>query len=327
MKFENPFLLNLLWALLLQAVLLLIYWQWRRRTLRQLGSSELADRLLLGFSQNRFWLKNILFAGVLIFVVVALANPLRPVSQTLPEQQSADVLIALDISESMLATDVAPNRLKKAKSFIQNLVQKLEGERLGLIFFAGDAFAQMPFSTDYDALLTFVSNASPDFINDPSSDLAAPIEVAARLFGTNPEAGCALILISDGEQHVGEPISAAKKAREQGLIIHTIGVGTVSGGQIPLVGGGNKRDSEGRTVISRANENLLRDLAQAGGGSFLKIDDPNAAETIGREVDRLQKKAIRAETGTVYVSLYQWFVGFALLLVVVDQLFWWRRKI
>ncbi len=327
LKFENPDLLHLLWALLLHALLLLVYWQWRRRTLRQLGSNELAGRLLLGFSNRRFWLKNVLFASILTLTVLALANPQRPVSQILPEQMSADVLIALDISESMLATDVSPSRLKKSKSFIQDLVQKLAGERVGLIFFAGEAVLQMPLSTDFSALLTFVSNASPDLMTEQSTDLAAPIEVASHFFGTNPEAGCALVLISDGEQHEGDPVLAAKKAHDLGLILHTVAVGTAAGGPIPMAGGGKKRDPAGRVVTTFANENLLKNLAQAGGGSSLKMDGPNVAETIAREVDRLQKKAVRAETGVVQESQYQWLVGLALLLLIVDQLFWWRRKI
>ncbi len=326
MKFENPDLLHLLWALLLHAVLLVVYWRWRRRMLARLGSKELAERLLLGFSFPRFLVKNLLFASILALTVLALANPMRPVSLTLPEHLSANVLIALDISESMLATDAAPSRLKAAKGFVQNLVQKLEGEQLGLIFFAGEAVTQMPLSTDYATLLTFVSNAGPDLIADPSTDLAAPVEVASHLFGADPEAGCALVVISDGEQHAGDPSTAAKKAHGQGLIVHTVVVGTVAGGPIPLAGGGKKRDSEEQVVTTHSDENLMRSLAQAGGGSFFKIDDPGAAEAIAREVDRLQKKAIRAETGRAYQSQYQWLVGLALLFLIVDQLFWWRRE-
>lgn len=326
MKFENPDLLHLLWALLLHALLLLVYWRWRRRTLGHLGSKELADRLLVGFSLTRFWVKNVLFAAILALTVLALANPVRPVSPILSEKMSADVLIALDISESMLAADAPPSRLKLAKNFIQNLVKKLDGERLGLIFFAGEAVTQMPFSTDHEALLTFVSNASPGLITEQSTDLSEPIEVASHLFGANPEAGCALIVISDGEQHDGDPILMAKKAHQLGLIVHTVGVGTVAGGPIPLPGGGKKRDPEGQTVTTHADENLLRNLAQAGGGSFFKIDDADAAGAIAREVDLLQKRAIRAEAGVVFESQYQWLVGLALLLLVADQLFWWRRK-
>lgn len=326
LRLENPILLNLLWVLLFQAILLGVYWSWRQRTLRRLGSPALAERLLLGFSEKRFWLKNVLFALSLALLAVAIANPQQAVRRTPPPQESADVLIALDISQSMLANDVKPSRLEQAKSFVQKLVESLEGERIGLIFFAGDAYPQMPLSTDYEALVMFARNATTDYITDQGTDLAAPVALAARLFESNSEAGRALILISDGEQHEDLPLQRAREARAQGVVIHTVSVGTSAGATIPLGKSGYKRDYTGQVIRTTANETLLRNLAEAGGGAAVSLSDADALKTLSREVSGLQKSAVEARAYTEYVSYFQWLLLPVLLLLMLEQVLWWRKK-
>jgi Ca-activated chloride channel family protein len=326
-QFENPILLHLLWVLLVQAMLLYVYWSWRQWTLRRLGSPALAERLLLGFSQKRFWLKNILFAVALVALVIAIANPRQAVRRTPPPQKSADVLIALDISQSMLAKDVSPSRLERAKIFIQNLAETLEGERVGLIFFAGDAYAQMPLSTDVEALVLFVRNANTDFITDQGTDLVPVIELATRLFDSDSEAGRALILISDGEHHEADPLIAARKTQSEDIVIHTVCVGTSAGATIPLVSGGFKRDFKGQTVRTAANEILMRDVAKVGGGITVNASDADALKTLSRELGNLQKTAVEARAYTEHIPYFQWFALAALLLLALEQLLWWRKKI
>jgi Ca-activated chloride channel family protein len=326
LRFENPVLLNLLWALVLQGLLLWFYWSWRQRTLRQLGSPALAERLMVGFSQQRFWLKNILFAAAVALVAIAVANPQQALRRTPPPQSSADVLIALDISQSMLAQDAKPNRLESAKKFVQQLAGALEGERLGLIFFAGEAYAQMPLSTDAEALMLFVRNANTDFITDQGTDLVAAIELAGRLFNTDSEAGRALIIVSDGEHHEADVLISARKARAEGIVIHTVSVGSASNATLPLPDGGFKRDFNGQVVRSNANPVLLRDVAKGGGGITLNTDDGGAVKTLVREVGSLQKSAVEARAYTEYVSYYHWLALAALLLLALEQLLWWQQK-
>ena len=326
MKLENPILLHLLWALLLYALLLLVYWRWRQRTLQRLGSPALAQRLLLGFSEKRFWLKNGLFAAALVCLVLAIANPQQAVRRTPPPQLSADVLIALDISQSMLANDVAPSRLEQAKKLLLELVKSMEGERIGLIFFAGDAYAQMPLSTDYEALVMFASNASPDYITDQGTDFTPPIDLAARLFSSNPESGHALILISDGEQHEDLPLQRAREAYADGMIIHTVSIGTGVGSRIPTGRGDYKRDFSGEVIRSKANETLLRNLAQSAGGLALSISDTRAVSKLSDAVDGLQKSTVEAKAYTDYVSYFQWLLLPALFFLVLEQVLWWRKK-
>ena len=326
-RFESPDLLNLLWALALYALVLLAYWLWRQRTLRRLGSPALAERLLLGFSPWRFWLKNALFAGALALLAVAIANPQRAERRDPPPQESADVLIALDVSQSMLAKDVAPNRMEQAKIFVQKLAAALDGERLGLIFFAGDAYPQMPLSTDVEALVLFARNASPDFAADQGTDFGPVLEQAARLFESDAEAGHALVVISDGEHHESDVAALGKKARATGMVVHTVSVGTAGGGTIPDGWGGFRRDYAGQVIRTRSDAGLLRQLAAAGGGKAVAVTDADAIATIVAEVGRLEKSTVELRSYTAYVSYFQWLLLPALLLLVLEQVLWWRKRV
>ncbi len=325
-RFENPVLLNLLWVLALHGIVLWVYWIWRKSTLQRLGSPALAQRLMVGFSARRFWFKNALFAAALALVAIGIANPQQAVRRTPPPQNSADVLIALDISQSMLAQDAKPSRLATAKRFVQRLAESLEGERVGLIFFAGDAYAQMPLSTDLEALMVFVGNANTDFITDQGTDMVAVIDLATRLFDDDSEAGRALVIVSDGEHHESDVMLHARKARDAGITIHTVSVGAASNAMLPLPGGGVKRDFNGQPVRSSANPLLLRDIAKAGGGLTLAADDSGAAKTLSTEVDKLQKSAVEARAYTEYVSYYQWLALAALLLLALEQLLRWQKN-
>jgi Ca-activated chloride channel homolog len=325
MQFENPILLNLLWAIPLQILLLWIYWRWRQQKLRALGSPALAQKLLLGFSQPRFWLKNVLFACSTAAVVLALANPQKLVKSPPKQVQSADIILALDVSHSMLATDEKPNRLEKAKETIRNIMPALEGNRIGLIFFAGEAFAQMPLSDDYEALMLFVRNASPDIINDRGSDLASPMDLATRMFG-NSKAGQALIMLSDGENHEDIPIPKIRAANEKGIVVHTISFGTNKGASILMETGGLKRDFGGKTVISKANQSLLGEIAASGGGIALEAGDNNLKNKVSEALQTLQKETFTANTTNEYQTYFQWLVGLALLLLIAEQILWWRKN-
>jgi Ca-activated chloride channel homolog len=326
LKVESPELLHLLWVLALYALVLGAYWLWRQRTLRRLGSPALAERLLLGFSPWRFWLKNGLFAGALALLAIAIANPRRAERRDPPPQESADVLIALDVSQSMLARDVAPSRMEQAKTFVQKLAAALDGERLGLIFFAGDAYPQMPLSTDVESLVMFARNASPDFAADQGTDFGPLLEQAARLFEADAEAGHALVVVSDGEHHEADVAVLAKKARATGMVIHTVAVGTAGGGTIPDGWGGFRRDYQGQVVRTRADAARLRELAVAGGGVAVSITDSDAISALVEEVGRLEKSTVESRSYTAYVSYFQWLLLPALLLLVLEQLLRWRSR-
>jgi Ca-activated chloride channel family protein len=326
-EFDSPDLLHLLWALALQVLLLLAYWNWRKRTLRRLGSPALEKRLLQGFSGRRFWLKNVLFASGLALIALAIANPIKAVQVKGEVQSSADILIALDISNSMLAKDVSPSRLDQAKQFIQKLVETLDGERIGLIFFAGDAYPQMPLSNDYEALLMFVRNAQPDNITDQGTNIASAIGLADRVFESGGEAGRALILISDGENHEENAIPLVRALRKEGVQLFTVGVGTAGGAVIPESGRNYRRDFTGKTVRTSANDALMSALAQAGGGTASNLREVSQALlTIKSAVSRLPRATVEARAYTGYVSYFQWLLVAALLLLTTEQLLWWKGR-
>ncbi len=324
MRFENPALLHLLWALLLQALVLFVYWRWRQRTLRRMGSPALAQRLLLGFSKGRFWLKNLLFAAVLALLAVGLANPYKIVQSDEPAPPAADVFIALDVSQSMLARDAAPNRLGQAKIWAEKLLKALEGERVGLIFFAGDAYPQMPLSTDYETAIMFLRNADTDFILNQGTSMPGAIDLAERSFeATGRTSGRALILITDGENHEAGLEERVKAAHKKGLTLFAAGVGTLSGATLP----GNKRDARGQVVQSKLNLEGLRELARAGGGIAVQTAEGDAAvAAIDQAIDRLQKEALETGSKKMAYSYYQWLLLPALLLLALEQLLWWRKR-
>jgi len=317
LEFENPALLHLLWGILFQGVLLFFYWQWRRATLRRLGSVALEQRLLQGFSPQRFWLKNLLFALVMVCIVIGIANPRRAVRVQPGPTNSSDVLIALDVSNSMLARDIAPGRLEKSKLFIRDLVASLEGERIGLIFFAGESQPQAPLSTDYGALLMYVRNATPAFIADQGTDIASAISQASRMFEGKTQTGKALIIISDGENHQENAIQAAQKASEEGLQIFTVVVGTAAGATIA--------DAGGASIRTRSNEPFLRELAKAGNGQAFHISEGSAIAALDAAVALLPKAVVEAQSYTDYYSYYSWILLLAVLLLISEQLLWWKR--
>jgi Ca-activated chloride channel homolog len=326
MHFEFPALLNLFWALPLQALLLWAYWRWRQRTLRLLGSSALEARLLLGFSTRRFWVKNLLFAAGINLVVLAIASPVEIVKVPGKTQKSADVLIALDISNSMLAEDAKPSRLEQAKAFIQKLVPKLEGERIGLLFFAGEAFPQMPLSTDYEALMMFVRNATPEFITNQGTNIGAAVELGKRMLETEKTTGRAIILISDGENHEEKALQRVREAAAAGILIYTVGVGSPAGATIPAGKGSLQRDFKGQAVRSAADASMLQSVAKAAGGEFLNMqDESRALTTIKNGVGRLQKGAVETSASTEKVYYFPWILLLALLFLIGEQLMWWKN--
>ena len=325
--FESPDLLHLLWVLPLQGILMWVYWRWRRNTLRRLGSPVLEQRLLQGFSIRRFRVKNVLFSASLALVVLAIASPVKIMKIGSKSQLSSDVVIALDVSNSMLAKDVSPNRLEQAKNFIRNLVPALEGERFGLVFFAGEAYPQMPLSTDAEALLMFTRNAQPDFITDQGTDIGAAIEVAGRMLETEKETGQAIVLISDGENHEEKAVQAVRTIRDAGVLLYTVSVGTTKGAMIPRQRGGNQRDFSGQVVRTSANEELLRSLAEEGGGEALNTEEETyAVETIKNAVSRLQKSAADSNATTGKVYYFPWLLLLAILFLSLEQVLWWRKN-
>lgn len=282
-----------------------------------------------GFSASKFWLKNGLLAFGLVLLAIAWANPQLGAKKQTVTQESSDVFVALDISQSMLCQDVAPSRLELAKAFAQKLVQALEGERIGLIFFAGNAYLQMPLSTDYSFIIQSIQSAAPDLITEQGTAISPAIELAQQSFGYEPGGGRAIIFITDGEDHDEDAVKKADGAFDDGIVMYAVGAGTAGGGPIPAGGmeGQYKRDEQGEIVRTRLNENLLRQFALAGGGRAFNINQGDAAiAALRREVDNLQKRELEIRSFAEFESWYQWFLLPALLLLLLEVLITFRKK-
>lgn len=326
-KFAHPEHLWLAAVIPLLIALWVAWWWWRRRALARLGNTAF---ILPALSSTRFWLKNMMAASAIGLLAFAWANPQRGAKKQTTTQTSSDVFIALDISQSMLCQDIAPSRLAMSKIFIQKLVQKLEGERIGLIFFAGNAFLQMPLSSDYAFIFQSIQSASPDMLTEQGTDIGAAIDIAEKSFDPEPGSGRMLIILSDGELHDEGALDQADEAFDNGTVIYTVGVGTTSGGPIPMGSGGEgqyKRDENNEIVRTRLDEAALGKIALTGGGQSFNLSQGDVAiSALARAVDGLQKRSLEVRSFAEYESQYQWFLLPALLLLALEMFVSYRKK-
>ena len=323
-----------LYALALLPLLLLVFayfWRARQRAIRRFGEARLVGYLMPLVSTYRYYLKFGLLLLVLALLAIAWANPQYGTKQVKMTASSVDVFIALDISQSMLAQDVPPSRLIRARRFAQDVVNRLRGERLGLILFAGSAYVQAPITADLDAILLSLRSAHPNMIPDQGTNFGAAIQLAAESFEENNQNHKALIIISDGEDHEEEALLQAKAARDNGLLIFAIGVGTPEGGLIPIADGGResyKRGPAGDPVLSILNEDMLRDLAQAGDGRYFNLASGSnpVLDALKESIGQIEKRETEQRIFSEYNSYFQWLVGLAILLLLLEFLLPYRSS-
>ena len=328
-RFEHPAYLYALVLLPMLAVLFLLYWQWRKRALSRFAQGSLMPQLMPGASRYKHPVKFLLLLLGLTFLIVSAANPQWGSKRDKVKRKSVDVLIALDISTSMYADDIAPNRLERAKKFAGKLVEKLKGERIGLILFAGSAYLQMPITTDYAAAELFIRSTSPDLAGTQGTALAEAINLARRSYSEENQAHKALVLITDGEDHEGEATDAAQQARDEGIIQFTVGVGTEEGSFIPVVINGRedyKRDESGQPVRSKLNEPMLQELAKEGDGAYFHIERGDAvADALQKRIDQMEKQELEVRAFSSFNSYFQYFLAGGLLLILVEFVISYRK--
>ena len=321
------------WALLLIPILTFFFVAMRKRrkaALLRFGESGLTARLMPLVSHIKHQFKFGILMFVLLLLVVAWANPQWGIRKEKVKKKSADVMVALDISNSMLANDVAPNRLERSKAFALDLVKAIKSESVGTIVFAGNAYLQMPLTTDYTAAALFLQSANPDQAPTQGTALADAITTAEKAFENDAKNHKILILISDGEDHEGEAIIKAKRAPEKGIIIFTIGAGTTEGSTIPYNFGGVeevKRDEKGEPVRTKLNESILKEIAQAGGGEYFNIANTNGIiAALQSRIEKVEKREIEQRVFNEYDTYFQYFVFFALLLLFFEFMLPYRRS-
>ncbi len=330
-RFEYP---DHLYALLLIPLLIGFFIAMsylRKRAIERFGTSSLLVQLMPGVSKYKHAVKFTLLTVALAFLIVAWANPQFGTKVQKIDQKSADVFIALDVSRSMWTEDIAPSRMDRASRFTQNLIESLAGERIGLILFAGNAYMQMPLTTDYSAALLFAKSANPDLAPAQGTSIAEAIQLAQRSFDEKNKNYKALVLITDGEDHEGEAITLAEEANADGLLIFTIGVGTANGSLIPTTVNGYTdylRDNSGNPVRSALNENLLREIAQAGDGAYFNLSAGEEAivNAIQNGIDQLEKQEMEQRVFDEYNSWFQLPLGIALVLIIIEFFISYRKS-
>ncbi|MDR0972829.1 MAG: VWA domain-containing protein, partial [Prevotellaceae bacterium] len=294
----------------------------KRHLLRQYGDPALLAPLMPAVSQIRanvkFWLA---FSAVGLFIFL-LARPQFGSSPQTVKRQGIEVMIALDISNSMLAEDVQPNRLERAKRLISRLVDELVDDKVGLIVFAGDAFTQLPITTDYISAKMFLETIEPDLITKQGTAIGAAVTLATRSFTSQENVARTIIVITDGENHETGAIEAVKAAQEKGIQVNVIGVGTPAGAPIPVAGTRDyRRDGDGNVVVTKLNEQMCTEIAQAGKGIYAQADNSNSAQrAVTAEINKLAKADMETTIYTDYNEQFQAVAWLILLLLIADVL-------
>lgn len=321
-KFANPNAL-FLYILLLLVVGIYFYAGHRRKSaLRKYGDPELLADLMPEVSPYRSKIKFWITFVALCFMVLLIARPQFGSKVETVKRHGIETVIALDISNSMLAEDVAPNRLEKSKNIISKLVDSFEDDKVGLIVFAGDAFIQLPITSDFISAKMFLESINPSLITRQGTNIKAAIDMATRSFTPREGVGKAVIIITDGENHEGGAIEAAKAAAEKGMSVYVMGVGSPSGAPIP----GNRvndfrRDKEGNVIVTKLNEQMCQEIAAAGNGVYIRIDNTNNAQKLlQKEIDKLAKADIESAVYSEYDEQFQVMAWIAFILLLLEML-------
>lgn len=326
-RLEHPFWLIalILVPVLLAAYLVALRLKKRKRTL--VGDFELVRALTKSYSPGRYLIKFIAGLLALVFLVLAIANPQSKGAALDQNRQGLDVMLIMDVSKSMLAQDIQPNRLERSRQLMSLLIDKLSNNRLGMIWFAGRAYLQMPLTSDLSAAKLFLQTAGPDAVPTQGTVIGEALRLAGTAFNSQEQKYKAVVLISDGEDHDPEAMEIVKKLVESGVMINTVGVGSTQGTTIPdPATGGAKKDAAGNTVISKLNEEQLRNLAQEGNGTYVYLQDAaSAANTISTQLESIEKKQLEDGSRVQYNSYFYWFLLIAFGILIFEVFFSERK--
>jgi Ca-activated chloride channel homolog len=324
-RFENP---EMLYLLFLTPVIVLGYFsliQWKNRKLHILADERLLKYITAPVSTIKSFLKFILFRTGFIFLIIALANPQYGRGKTKAVLEGIEIMIALDISNSMRALDLDPklDRLQVAKLSIERLLDNLHGDKVGLVIFAGDAFVQLPLTDDYRSAKIFLNSIRPEMMTNQGTDIGLAIDKCMKSFDMTNGVNKAIIVMSDGEDHEGDPESVAKGAYENKVIISTVGVGSSRETSIPDFRDGKivglKKDASGNTVLTKLNSGMLKSIARAGGGAYVEAKGSFInLEGLLENIREIEKTEMDSVLYTDYEDQYQWFLAVGLLLLFAE---------
>jgi len=328
-RFEHTEYLLLLLLVVIPVLLLRYALLWKKKTAKKIGDEKLVAQLTGSFSLRRYLIKFCIVAGALVILVFAAANLQSATQVENSSRKGIDIMIALDVSKSMLAEDVKPSRLDEAKQLINKLMERLQNDRVGLVIFAGRAYLQMPLTSDHIAAKLYVNNASPDAVPTQGTVISEALRLCNTAFNAKDKKYKAILLITDGEDHDEGALKTAKTLADNGVVINTIGVGTTTGSPIlnPITSE-SKRDLQGNVIISRLNEQELMDIANAAGGVYQQLNDADTVvnKIIG-EINAMDQKTIRDNSLLNFRSFFQWFLVVALAALAGELFISEKRKI
>ena len=326
LRFENP---QYLYWLLIIPVLVAIYVLmrfWSKKQFERFANIKLGHYLVPMFSSARANTKFVLFNLIIALLIIGAANLQSGSKMEKVKREGIDLFLCVDISNSMHAEDIAPNRLERSKQAINKLISKLQGDRIGIIVFAGNAYVQLPITTDYAAAKMFLSTVDTDLIPTQGTEVGRAIELAIKSFGESDHSK-AIIIISDGEDHEnGDAVKAAQEAAKRNIKVYTIGMGLEEGAPIPIYNQygkktGYKKDKEGNIIITKLDDNMLRQIAEIGDGIYVRASNSNVGlDKIYEDIEKATKSEIESKVFTDYDDQFQWFVGTAIILLIIEIL-------
>ena len=298
----------------------------RRRRLRKLGDEGLVRDLMPSWSRSKRWVRAVLYSLAFLFFVIGLSRPQIGAKLSERKIKGAEIMIVLDVSNSMLAQDYSPNRLERAKLAISRITDRLQGDRIGLIIFAGSSFVQLPITSDYVSAKMFLNNISTESIPIQGTAIGDAINTAVKSFSAQSEHSRAIIVITDGENHEDDAVAAAMQAAEAGVKVYTIGVGSTDGQPIPM-DGGLLKDKEGNIVVTRLDEETLKEVAQAGGGAYVHAgNDEFGLAPIINDIKKMQDEEYSSVVFEEYDEQFMYFLGIALAFFILEMLVGERRS-
>ena len=319
---------EILWFLLAAGLMIvgyILYWSHRRRSLVKLGDNALLEELMpeaSGWALH--WKFLLLFTGTVLLIIAASGPRIGSRLQEV-EHKGREIIIALDVSNSMLAEDILPSRLERSKQMINRMVDRMSNDKIGLIVFAGDAYTQIPITDDYPSVKMFLSGAGPDMVSKQGTAIGSAIHLAVRSFSSDEEERMAgegvpsraVVVITDGENHEDDAVGEASLAAEKGIKVYTVGLGDPNGVPIPLSPGSSatRRDREGNVVVSKLNEKLLKEVATEGRGAYIPGDRINS---LIDELDKLERAELKTRVFAEFAERFQYFAGFALFFLVLE---------
>jgi Ca-activated chloride channel homolog len=332
MHFARAEYLNLLWAIPILCLLFAWSLRARRKRLSRLISPALSPQLTQEFSRAKAIFKGLLLLGFFTFAILSLARPQWGARLETVRRQGVDIMAALDTSYSMYAEDMSPSRMANAKIQIHGLLQRLKGDRIGLVDFAGTAQVLCPLTLDYGAASLFVDSATPGLLPDPGTSLAAAIKTATSAFIAKERKYKVLVLFTDGEDLAGQVERAAEDAKEAGVIIYTVGIGTPQGKPVPIRDAKGdiveyRKDPEGEVVVSRLDERSLAEVASKTGGRYFRASSSESAmDALYEEISALEKKELESRLFQNYEDQFQYPLGAAILCLFADLMLSERKK-